>query len=642
LKETINSLISTGKRNFAFDLSTLDYIYSDTINVLMALNKRTLDVSGRLALLSPQPEVLEILKRAGIHNILRIFENETDLIKTSEDIILQTTSIKMADIKSIAEQIQPQSEFDQLRDEIGSVFGASSASGVNEAPAAPQKPKVPQKPSAPAYDQNYQNFGQSTDNGYDIAQPEQPQFVPPPAAPRTPPVYSAPQTPQFQNRQFTPPPPRPAAPRPMQPPVAPPQPRSVEPPPMVPPRSRLPEVPKAPEYSFQHQETQRFNTAPVPTVKSPRQKEPPQEFDLEEDLEEFSSSKKKGIKPVKFGNEKYDDDDFDDIEVKKRSSLPVFLVVALIIIVGGVGAFFVMNKLGNKSEDSEKVVSAPVTTTPQQQAVPQLPVEQPTSTATTQPQATVPEEPVNAVPPVTEPVVEKKVATPVVEKRVLKQKVPSRVREAVPPPQPAKPSGKNMLVINSVPAGATVSINGEQMGTTPFTWKEPVFGMVSIKVSKQGYADNTKSLEFTGGSIKESFKLDKEALPPPQPKAPVVKTELPKPEPESVSSDEFDAPPKPSKVEINPEPEAEPEPEPAPAPKPVVSSAGGDASIFIASIPPVADVYLDGKLIGKTNVTELKMPSGPHTLRFVKGGKEVTKQLTLQPGKNPSQMVKLP
>jgi hypothetical protein len=72
------------------------------------------------------------------------------------------------------------------------------------------------------------------------------------------------------------------------------------------------------------------------------------------------------------------------------------------------------------------------------------------------------------------------------------------------------------------------------------------------------------------------------------------------------------------------------------------SGSGGEALIFIASIPPVADVFLGDKLIGKTNVSELKIPAGMQTLKFVKGGKEITKQLNLTAGKNPSQMVRIP
>jgi hypothetical protein len=91
-----------------------------------------------------------------------------------------------------------------------------------------------------------------------------------------------------------------------------------------------------------------------------------------------------------------------------------------------------------------------------------------------------------------------------------------------------------------------------------------------------------------------------------------------------------------------PEPVAKPEPVARPETTPVSSSfSGGEATIFIASIPPVADVFLDGKLVGKTNVSEIKLPAGTHNLKFVKGVKEVTKAITVQPGKNPSQMVRL-
>ena len=51
---------------------------------------------------------------------------------------------------------------------------------------------------------------------------------------------------------------------------------------------------------------------------------------------------------------------------------------------------------------------------------------------------------------------------------------------------------------------------------------------------------------------------------------------------------------------------------------------------------------MDGQLIGKTNVEELKVRSGTHNMRFVKGGKEVSKSMTFQPGKNASQMVRIP
>lgn len=67
----------------------------------------------------------------------------------------------------------------------------------------------------------------------------------------------------------------------------------------------------------------------------------------------------------------------------------------------------------------------------------------------------------------------------------------------------------------------------------------------------------------------------------------------------------------------------------------------GAAQIFIASIPSVADVYLGEKFVGKTNVSEIKLPSGTHVLRFVKGSKSIEKTINLNSGRNPSLMVRI-
>jgi hypothetical protein len=56
-------------------------------------------------------------------------------------------------------------------------------------------------------------------------------------------------------------------------------------------------------------------------------------------------------------------------------------------------------------------------------------------------------------------------------------------------------------------------------------------------------------------------------------------------------------------------------------------------------MPPVADVYMDGKLIGKTNISKLNVTTGSHSMKFVKGSVEVTEDLTFKPGDNPSHLV---
>lgn len=657
----------------------------------MAMNKRILDVSGRLSLLGPRPEVVQILKRAGIHNILKVFDSEADLIKSSEDIILQTTSFKVADVKAaIAEELEPQSEFDQLRNEIGSVFGGTEPVAPPKAPTkktarskaplpieqpiveqpieeeqyiqeAPQN-VAPTPSVAPSieqeFDQVFQNFeeapiDESTNFKAPPVEPVRPQPVQPQFAPQSRqgrPGFVPPQPPQYQAKQFTPPP--------LQRPVVPPSSRPVPPPPMqrpprapVAPQMRSPEPPiqpkaypvqeppsPAPEFTAQRPETQPFPTAPAAQFKPPRKQEPvlPEEF--EEDLEEFAAPKKK-IQPVE--EDTFEDEELDeDFEVKKHSPVPIIALVVVLIAIGGAGIFFAISKFSKKPEiTSQAPTTAMQQNTPaQQSAVPQLPVE-------TQPTQTQPATPEKAsVPTQTpsqneEPVASKKANKPVVEKKVARTKqaaVPkASVRETeaeeapstpyTPPTTPAK------LVITSTPSGADVTINGEELGTTPYTWNKPVFGSINVVVSKQGYKENSKSFEFAGGTQKQAFSLEKEVVapPPPPPQRVIAKSEpAPAPEPADDFADE-------------PGPSVSPTPVSTPAPA-AFSSAGGDASIFIASIPPVADVYLNGKLIGKTNVSELKLPSGTHTLRFVKGPKEITKDITVQSGKNPSQMVRIP
>ncbi|NLG16998.1 MAG: PEGA domain-containing protein [Fibrobacter sp.] len=604
LKESINNYIASGKRNFAIDLTPLDYIYSDTINVLMALNKRVLDVSGRLALLGPQPEVLQILKRAGIHNILRVFETETDLMKTSEDIILQTSSFKMEDIQAIAESAPHQSEFDQLRSEIGSVFGSHD---VPQEPVTQRpRPSAPVPPPPPVHQEPA--FGGSFEQ--EFTAPPQENFsrpsMPPQFAPPSPQMGfgSYPQQPQFQSRQFTPPPSKPPVP----------QTPAFEPVQKAPQHSFVPpEATNQSDFSSMRPETQRFPTAPVPPLK-PMQPHKPEPFITEEadkDLEDFEVPAKKKQKKVR---DEFDagDELFDD-EVKKKSPVPMLLLLLLILAAGGAGVYFGLTKMSKKPQ-------APVATSAP--AVSQTPA--PSTTPAPEPVAEEkkPEEP---PPPPPEP---EKPA--VVEKKAAPRKTASRPAST---PRPAATSTSNQVTITSVPTGATVTINGQRMGTTPFTWSKPAFGQSNIRLTKDGYEESSKTIEFTGGTSRESFTLSKAAYvapPPPPPSQPVVKAE-PKitPPPPAPEPDDFSLP--------EPEPAA-----PPPAPAPVVSGGGGDASIFIASIPPVADVYLDGKLMGKTNVSELKLPVGTYTLRFVKGAKEMSKTVTLTAGKNPSQMVRLP
>ena len=159
LKDTLNSYIAEGKRNFAIDLSPLDYIYSDAINVILALNRRILDVSGRLSLLSPNPEVRSILERTGLHNILKIYETETDLLRSSEDIILQTTRFNLSELKSYQQPSPPppKSEFDEFKSEISTAMSPGQPAD-NAGPYGALDTEIPDDSfvkQAPRYEESF-------------------------------------------------------------------------------------------------------------------------------------------------------------------------------------------------------------------------------------------------------------------------------------------------------------------------------------------------------------------------------------------------------------------------------------------------------------------------------------------------------
>lgn len=594
LKECIHSLIANGKRNFAIDLTNLDYLYSDTINVLMALNKRALEVSGRLSLLSPQEDVLQILKRAGIHNILRIFDTEDDLLKTSEDIVLQTTSYNMGDIRNVQNNSGHQSEFDQLRNEIGSVFDSSAEAGRGQQEFVQQgyetSPSIDQE-----FDEAFQHF--ESDDGFENQGNQfggQDQYADPYA--QTPPpqynnVPSGGQ--QFGNRQFVPTPPPPVSPKMPRQPAGMPQ--------------------QAPSVDIgSRQETQRFAQAPVapqnPSVKSSDR--------APKDYMDDSFNPSSNFKTTKMDT--FDDDEFGSDEHKK-SKMPVLIAVIVVIALVGVGAFFALS--GFKKPEPKPV--AKVTEQPKPE-IPQIPAD--TADTVKEVQAETPKEPVPEEP--------KTVVKKVASSRPASRPAASRSapRKSTPRPAPApKPAVEaNEVAFTSVPSGVSIVLNGSTIGTTPFTWNKPFFGEISVIANKDGYESKRVKFEFTGGKQTQSVVLEEKVVvapPPPPPPAPVV-TPVPRPVPTPT--------PTPAPVQRRPEPELSmPAPVAAPAAK-------GNASIFIASIPPVADVYLDGKLIGKTNVTELIMPAGTHSLTFVKGPKELVKAITVKPGSNPSQMVRLP
>ncbi len=599
LKNMINSLIAEGKRNFAIDLTPLDYIYSDAINVILALNRRILDVSGRLSLMGPSPEVRQILERTGIQNILKIYETETDLLKSSEDIILQTTRYNLSDLQSYQQAPpppKPKSEFEEFRSEISTAMSPGVGATEPEPDRGFRQP-APQQfaPPPPAYKEEefeaaYKSF--ETEVSRDT-------FSPPPQVSRPQPQ------PQF-TEPFTPPPVTPP-PRPAQ------QPRKAE-------QEFAPVVEPVPT-------ARRRDIDYVPPRIEPIETPSAVEEEADETFARKGPSPKAKAKPAETSARPYDDftRDVDEEETKKKSPMAI-IITALVVVVLAVGAYVGYIAL---FKGAQKEVSAPAPAAVIPPAV-EKPVTPPPAEKPAAPPAV--EKPVA---PVAAPAPAPAVAEEPAEKPVKKAaaKAPSRR----PAPEVSKKSSApaeggggaiGKIVITSVPSGATIKADETPIGTTPFTWKNPnVIGEVTLVVSKPGYKDAAKTVEFTGGTKSESFRLEKEAA------APAAAKPAPAPAPEAAEPEAEPATP--------PSPKAAPAPAPEAAPAPAASSAGEAATVFIASIPPVADVYMDGKLIGKTNITKLNVTAGSHSMRFVKGTQEASKDMTFKGGDNPSQLVNL-
>ena len=110
-------------RNLVIDLGDLEYIYSDTINVFISSNRQMLEVSGRIAILAEHNKVQELLRRAGLDNIMRIYRSEAEMIADSKEILRQTSSYRVDELQQIANEEEsettPKSEFEDFRSEMG-------------------------------------------------------------------------------------------------------------------------------------------------------------------------------------------------------------------------------------------------------------------------------------------------------------------------------------------------------------------------------------------------------------------------------------------------------------------------------------------------------------------------------------------
>lgn len=304
--------------------------------------------------------------------------------------------------------------------------------------------------------------------------------------------------------------------------------------------------------------------------------------------------------------DRYVEEDFEEFAKKKAPVGPIIIVLILILVIGG-GAYYLFFSQGKQKATSVAKVEKPVA-----EQIPQIDVEKQTPVEKEAEEEKTPEKP------------EIKVTKPKPRKPTPIKKAPSTPIKTKPRPKPTIP---DKLTITSYPSNATVIIDGKEKGNTPYTWNKPnVYGQVAISVDKNGYVSKKMNVNYTGGTVKKHFVLTRAPITP-KPTSSSTRT--------TASTTKTTSQPTPT------QPVVRPKPKPTPKPRPTPSSGGAAGTVFISSLPPMADVFMDGRPIGKTNIDKLKISAGTHTMKFVKGDKQLTKQMTFKAGENPSQLIRL-
>lgn len=696
LKNTVRFLIENDMRNVVIDLGNLEYLYSDTINAFIASNRHMLEVSGRIAILTEHPKVQDILKRAGLDNIMRIYRSEAEMIADSKEILRQTSSYRIEELQKISSQPtvseQPpaqRTEFDDFKMEMGQRLGTKLDNnevpqyqlGVNQA-AAPAPvgfgTPPPARDNGTAYPTfNQPAFGGPTNGAQEAAPPQgQPAYGGQQAAPAfggygSAPVFGGPANgaPAFgapvQGYGSTPPPSTPSNfdfPT-VQLPVGS---FGGSSPSMTPPHN--PTVP-----SFPPQDLDSDNMDPRSRKPSQERMRSPnarrqqgrrvggREFPggMEEDQQE-AAYVEAPLQEAKIPSEPYGSYTVPPVAPTSlveegRSPAKLFVMLLVLLLIGGL-VYWVMTK-----KDSE-VVADTIDAAPEPAPAIELlptPAADPSAIATPTPGevAPVPPTPAPAVEPPKPAAVEKpKPETPKPPERVASVERPKpapsvakKPKPAVERPKPAPepednpapaavPQGK--LRVTSSPSGAEVLVNFSKKGVTPVDIAL-LNNSNKIIIRLPGHKRFETTVPKNHSERELDVTLEREGGDEPAPRTPEPEAVKPKP-PTKPAPVEPDEPEDPDPEELPmaktpPKPEYIPPKPPKPAPEPAPSRPIGDGAlgvIFLSSSPARADIIIDGKNSGKKTPAKLELPSGFHKIEMIKSGQKATIEQNVNEGKN--------
>ena len=157
---------------------------------------------------------------------------------------------------------------------------------------------------------------------------------------------------------------------------------------------------------------------------------------------------------------------------------------------------------------------------------------------------------------------------------------------------PGASAATGRLTVNSNPGRADVAIDGVRRGVTPLTLRDLPFGSHTVRVTRGGYAPETRRVTVAAGRPAESITLDLEPIaPPPRPSTPGAR---------SGAAAAASAAPR--------------------TPAPERGSASGLGALYIVSRPMGARVTVDGRFVGATPLLLTDVSSGSHTIELQADG----------------------
>jgi hypothetical protein len=184
---------------------------------------------------------------------------------------------------------------------------------------------------------------------------------------------------------------------------------------------------------------------------------------------------------------------------------------------------------------------------------------------------------------------------------------------------------RGAIFFTSNPSGARIYFNDRYLGLTPFTWHNPpVTGNIGLAVESPDGERQERNVDYAGGGMRRHFELEQISAPRANISQPQRSQST---EPAVAQAIQKTA----RKSKISPTLSAMQSPRSAPE---------RSGAVFIATIPPAADIFIDGQKIGKANET-LRAPAGTHEVEFIKGDLRAQRTITISPGKNPATIIRL-